>query len=335
MMKKQDGFISIVVVIKDQFDKLEKFIGELSPYLCARYSDYEIVVIDQSSNDLSSTKLDSLLNNYNSIRYIYLSYEVGRDVAVSAGIENAIGDFVVTLDILSDPIDIIEPFIERCCSGSDIVLGVSKQASTYSYLLVRPLISRVLYSIGYDFPRNFSGAMCLSRRAVNTVTESGKFYHKLYIRISRAGYSMTEYDYASRCVKTKRTISRGVIDFLQFTIFNSTKPLRWMSCIGVLGSLLAFTFALYSLGVNFFNNDVSPGWTTLVLFSSVLFSLLFTMLAFFGEYLAILLNDRSEHRSYSVVYERNSNVMLDEKRFNVLSDSESQMLNVVKTGRNK
>ncbi|MCR9421156.1 MULTISPECIES: glycosyltransferase [Vibrio] len=334
-MKKQDSFVSVILEVNDKFSILEQYVKELSSYLHQRYSDYEIVIIDQSSSSISSDKIDDLLKEYPSIRYIYLSYEVSKDVAVAAGIENAIGDFVINLDISSDPIDIIDPLVNECRTGNDIVLGVSEQKSTYLYSFVRPFISKILHSVGYDFPRNFSGTMCLSRRTVNSVTESGRFYHKLYIRIARTGYKMTEYRYDSKCIENRKTVTAGIRDALQFTIFNSTKPLRWMSGLGVFGSLLAFAFALYSLLVNLFNNNISPGWTTLVLFSSVLFFLLFTMLAFFGEYLARLLNDRSEHRSYSVVYEKNSNVMLEEERFNVLYDSETQDLNAVKTGRNK
>lgn len=334
-MKKQDSFVSVILEVNNQFSILEQYVKELSPYLHQRYSDYEIVIIDQSSSNISGGDIDNLLKEYTSIRYIYLSYEVSKDIAVAAGIENAIGDFVINLDITSDPIGIIDSLVSECRSGNDVVLGVSEQKSTYLYSFVRPFISKILNSVGYDFPRNFSGAMCLSRRTVNAVTESGRFYHKLYIRIARTGYRMTEYKYESKCVGNSKTISAGIQDALQFTIFNSTKPLRWMSGLGVFGSLLAFTFALYSLLANLFNNNISAGWTTLVLFSSVLFCLLFTMLAFFGEYLARLLNDRSEHRSYSVVYEKNSNVMLEEERFNVLYDSESQDVNAVKTGRNK
>ena len=41
------------------------------------------------------------------------------------------------------------------------------------------------------------------------------------------------------------------------------------------------------------------------------------MLSFFGEYLARLLDERSEHDEYNVVYERNSSVMFDANRNNI------------------
>ncbi|PSW65245.1 glycosyl transferase family 2 [Photobacterium leiognathi subsp. mandapamensis] len=334
-MKKQESFVSVVLVIKNNFNILTSYIKELSDDLNQSYSDYEIVIIDQSSTDETSANIDNLLTEYKSIRYILLSSEVTEDVAVAAGYENAIGDFVVNLDIQRDPVSLVNQLVTLCKQGNDIVLGVTKQPTTAMYNIIRPYVKRILRSIGYDFPRDFSGSMCLSRRTVNAVTESGRFYHKLYVRIAKTGYKSIDFKYDSKVVSNKKDIVTGIKEALHFTIFNSTKPLRWMSTLGVVGSLLAFVFAVYSIIVNIFTNNVTQGWTTLVLFSSVLFALLFTMLAFFGEYLARLLNDRSEHRSYSVVYEKNSNVMLDENRFNVLYDSESDDLNIVKTGRNK
>ena len=60
----------------------------------------------------------------------------------------------------------------------------------------------------------------------------------------------------------------------------------------------------------------------------------FIMMAFFGEYLGRLLDDRSEQADYSVVFEKNSAVMVNQDRVNVLSDSLSAEENLVQTGRN-
>jgi hypothetical protein len=68
---------------------------------------------------------------------------------------------------------------------------------------------------------------------------------------------------------------------------------------------------------------------------SLLFMLQFVMLAFFGEYLGRLLDDRSEQVDYSIVFEKNSAVMVNQDRVNVLSDSLIPYANKVQTGRNR
>jgi hypothetical protein len=68
---------------------------------------------------------------------------------------------------------------------------------------------------------------------------------------------------------------------------------------------------------------------------SALFMMQFIMMAFFGEYLGRLLDDRSEQADYSVVFEKNSAVMVNQDRVNVLSDAVSAEENLVQTGRNR
>jgi hypothetical protein len=86
---------------------------------------------------------------------------------------------------------------------------------------------------------------------------------------------------------------------------------------------------------NLINDHVTEGWTTTILFISFLFAILFTILAFFGEYLARLLNDRSEHKDYTAVFEKNSSVMQEVNRHNVQFSSVSEDENLTKTRRDK
>ncbi|EJP6369721.1 glycosyltransferase family 2 protein [Vibrio cholerae] len=333
MINCKELFVSIVLVIDKSQSNFSSYISDLSNYLSERYSDYEIIIVNNSRREFDVEYLDNLLNNYKSIRYLYLTHEVSYDLAITAGIENSIGDFVVNLNFLTDSIDIIERLVERCKSGNDIVLGVSNQKSSIMYRIIRPYIGRVLMHIGYDFPQNFSGAMCLSRRSVNAITESCFLHQKLYIRMSRSGYKFDEFSYVSLEGDSYKDVYSGIKEALHFIVFNSTKPLRWMSFVGILGSFLSFLFATYTLIVNIFQNDVAPGWTSLAIVLSALFCLMFTMLAFFGEYLGRLLNAQSSIRGYSVMYEKISNIMVSEVRLNVLSSSISDEDNKVKTGR--
>ena len=61
----------------------------------------------------------------------------------------------------------------------------------------------------------------------------------------------------------------------------------------------------------------------------------FVMMAFFGEYLGRLLDDRSEQADYSVVFEKNSAVMVNQDRINVLNNAVSKEENLVQTGRDR
>lgn len=333
---KLDCFVSVVAVLRNMSSIVEKFLRSMQRHLDQHFSDYEIVLMDQCSDDGTNEIIDLLLKEIPSVRYIEFASPVHEDVALASALENAIGDFVVLFFPLEDPVNCVFELVQMCRAGSDVIVGVAKQPQTFGYRVIRPWIQFALHKIGYHIPRNATGLRCLSRRAVNAVTQTGRFYHQLYVRIAKSGYSQSTYSYSLNSDRRRRhTLYQGIKKGLRLLIFNSTSPLRWMSSLGLLGSFMGFVFAGYSLLIRLFKNNVVEGWTTLVLFSSVLFMLLFLILAFIGEYIGRLLDDRSEQSDYSVAYEKNSSVMLNENRCNVLNESVSQDVTRVQTGRDR
>ncbi len=333
-MSKSETFVSVVLITDNQAVLISAYIKKLGVYLKERYSDYETVIIDQCSTDNTDSELGDLLSSQQSVRYIKLAQPVSYDVALAAGIENAIGDFVINLNIAFDECNLVAQFVNEGKAGHDIVIGISNQVNSRLYKCIRALSSRLIHSIGYTLPSNSTGSLCLSRRAVNSITESGRYYCKLYIRMANIGYPIRALQYDESITNIpKKTIANGIQETLHHMVFNSTKPLRWMSMLGGIGCALAMVFSSYSLIVNIINDQVAEGWTTTILFMSFLFAILFTMLSFFGEYLARLLNDRSEHKEYGVLYEKNSSVMLEENRHNVHFSSLSDELNLTQTLR--
>jgi len=319
--KKIDSFVSVVAVIDNAEELIEDYVSKLYSHLNENFVDYEIVLIDQSSTDKTQELLARLFHKIPSIRYILLSTNVHHDVALAAGLENAIGDFVILHSIKYDPVDCIVELVKHGISGYDIVIGSSEKNMTCGYKIIRPWIQWILKYIGYDLPKNATDLRCLSRRAVNAVTQTGRFHHQLYVRINKTGYPYINYRYTQLSQPNQtRSLVGGIRQALRLLVFNSTKPLRWMSTLGISGSLLAFIFAVYSILIRFFKDNIIEGWTTMILFTSLLFMILFVILAFLGEYLGRLLDDRSEQNDYSVVFEKNSSVMLDENRANVLKD---------------
>lgn len=317
-MIKNDNFVSVILVVNNQTEILISYIDKLSPYLNIHFNDYEIVIIDQNSKDDLEQKLPKSLSMHKSIRHIRLSQEESNDVALAAGLENAIGDFIINLNIESDDVELVMPLVESSLLGNDIIICTSSKVTSYLYKKVKKLSIVLLKSIGYTLPNDSTGTFCFSRRAVNAITESGRFYCKLHMRIANIGYTLHPFN-SNEYINSpkKKNITSGITETIHHMVFNSTKPLRWMSFLGISGSFIAMIFSIYSLLVHLINDTVASGWTTTILFMSILFAILFIMVSFLGEYLARLLNDRSEHKDYNVVYEKNSSVMLNEDRNNV------------------
>lgn len=335
---KSESFVSVIIKTHDLSPELTKILKEIHNEIDFNYTDYEILIVSNGPyRDIPrTTTIDHILSAISGVRYLQLSGCVHDDVVWAAGLENAIGDFVVLFDPMTDPIYLIHQAVEECKSGYDVVVGVSNQTLPYTSRFLRGIASRVLKAIDYHIPKNSTSLRCLSRRAVNAVTDTGRFHHQFYLRIQKTGYPASELPYKPENEnQVKRSVIYGFRNLVRLMVFNSSRPLRWMSLVGTVGSLSALIFAIYSILINLINGHVVEGWTTTVLFMSVLFMLQFIMLAFFGEYLSRLLDDRSEQAAYSVVFEKNSAIMVNQDRVNVLNEAVIEKSNFVQTGRDR
>lgn len=334
-MMKSESFVSVVTVIYGHLEEVYEPLKKLSLKLDESYSDYEIVVVIPGVNSTHAQIEDRILKDINCVRIILLSSPVYHDVALAAGLENAIGDFVVLWNPVADPVEVVPQIVEQCRAGSDIVIGVTNRARSLRYSLIRKMMNVALRTIDYDIPANSTSLRCLSRRAVNAVTRIGKFHHQFYLRIQKTGYTASAFNYMPVKENEGAKIIESLRRLLRLMVFNSARPLRWMSMLGFFGSVAGLLFACYSVLIHLINGHVVEGWTTTILFMSVMFIIQFVMMAFFGEYLGRMLDENSAQAGYAVVYERNSDVMVNADRVNVLETSLMHEPNNVQTGRDK
>lgn len=334
-MEKSQSFVSVVTVIDIERAHCVKVIPQLQENLEERFSDYEIVlIVKKNAQSAVALPLARMMEKIPAIRYLQLASNTPNDVALSAGLENAIGDFIVLWDLETDPIDCVGQAVELCKAGSDVVIGTAKANDSKAYEMLRPFVTWLLASADYRLPRNATSLRCLSRRAANTVMATRQFHQQLFMRIQKSGYESAQLPYKFLKARPK-TVFLGVHEMLRLMVFNSAAPLRMMSLLGLSGSAVACLFSLYALLLRFFRDDVMSGWASTVLIISFFALLQFVILAFISEYLARLLIEQSHPQSYSVVYEKNSLVMVNQDRINVLENSINTDQNFVQTGRNK
>lgn len=333
---KDESFVSVVTVInRFTADSLSR-LAEIQSELDKNFSDYEIILVVQKSlQNVLSNRIEQILKDIPCVRYLQLSSDVNSDVIWSAGTENAIGDFIICFDLCNDPVSLIKESVEICRKGNDVVVGTTKQNHSLAYQIIRPLSGWLLKLIDYHLPKDATTFRCLSRRALNSVLDTGKFYQQFFMQIQKSGYGQTELQYTSLNNTDKRTVTGAVKSTLRLMVFNSTSPLRIMSFLGLTGSTLACLFSLYSIILNLFKNDVVEGWTSTVFIISLLASMQFVILSFIAEYLNRILVEQANANGYSIVFEKNSQVMINLDRINVLEQSTSQTDNLVQTGRDR
>jgi glycosyltransferase involved in cell wall biosynthesis len=339
-MERRDVFVSVIVVTRDCNDVIEDGLLLLSHELEKAFTNHEILVIDTCSKDGTRETITGLLQKIPRVRLIGLTRTLSSEMALAAGMENAIGDVVVFFSLRNDPVDLIARGVHLCLSGNDVVVGVSKSCKPVWYpLFARCFRFLVGPMIEYQIPVFATDFRVMSRRTVNSILSEKHFHHNLFARISRLNLQATTMDYVftrrGRVEESPESFISAFQRAVSVVVFSSTKPLRLMSLLGMAGSGLSACISGYSLLLNVFKQHVVEGWTTMVLFLSVQLFLVFLILAFIGEYVARIIEETADHKDYSVLFEKHSSVMIDEERLNVYHVSTREDVSLVQTGRDR
>lgn len=330
------SFISVVTLIDADRLRIVEMLPQLERELREGYSDYEIILVAKKDAEKPITRqMKKILETTPAIRWIQLSSNTPDEVALAAGLESAIGDFIVLTDLKTDPIDLIKNAVNKCKSGVDVIVGTARCATSFGYSLLRPFATYLLKKIDYLLPKDSTLFRCLSRRAANAVISSGKFHYQLFMQIQKTEYEFAEFPYQFKLDKPKYLYA-GIREMMRLIVFNSMAPLRLMSFVGLAGSGLACLFSVYAIVLRLLRNDIVEGWASTVFLISTFSFLQFMILAFISEYLGRLLYEQRHQEAYNVVFEKNSLTMLNQDRINVLEVSvNTNDQNLVQTGRNR
>ena len=327
-MSKADVFVSVVAVLRSYGRILPAFVDEVYRTLDEHYTNFELVLVDNGSRDDTPKVVREVLKARKCVRYLRLSRRLKPETAVMAGLDAAIGDFVVTLHPDFDPPAEIPAMVEACRSGADVVLGVAPFPSTpgLAYRALRWAFYRVARGLlGIEPSRINSGYRCLTRAAVNALTRVRRRRRFFSLLASEIGLTTVTHDYGfiSRSGKTPRVnLRRSARTAASMAVNHSAAPLRLVSMLGLGGSAMSLAYSLYVVVVYLFKQDVMPGWTTLSLQVSGLFFLVFVMLTMIGEHLGRLMDEAVDRPLYHVREEQASAVMLsDLARRNVMDRS--------------
>jgi len=116
-------YLSIVIPVYNKEENLKILYKELKPFLESIGKEYEIVFVDDSSVDNSPKILHQLAKQDTRIKVVKLLSNYGQSAAIAAGLENAEGRNIVTMDadLQHDPKD-IPNLLKKLESGYDIIM---------------------------------------------------------------------------------------------------------------------------------------------------------------------------------------------------------------------
>jgi len=112
--------ISVVIPVYNEEENIEKLFERLVPVMDNLGKDYEIILVDDGSVDLSLKIL--LKHTDKRIHVIELTRNYGQHAAIFAGFESCTGDIIITMDAdLQNPPEEVPRLVERIRGGHDVV----------------------------------------------------------------------------------------------------------------------------------------------------------------------------------------------------------------------
>ena len=126
--------ISVVVPIFNEEMNVRKLYNRIADTLISMGKSYEIIFVNDGSRDASMPIIISMAEENPSVKYIDLSRNFGHQIAITAGIENAVGEHIVIMDgDGQDPPELIPALFSKACEGYEVVYAKrkSRQGETW------------------------------------------------------------------------------------------------------------------------------------------------------------------------------------------------------------
>jgi glycosyltransferase involved in cell wall biosynthesis len=329
-MKPKRCFVTVVATVADAESFVESFVRECLAVLRAHYRDFELILVDDASTDGTVAEVDRLLKGAPALRLVRLARPFGPDVALTAGLDSAIGDYIVLMQPERDPPGEIPALVRLAEEGFGVVTGVApnrpgepvwKRATRRGFYAA---CNRVL---GIRYPRDATRFQALTRAAAGAAGRARPKCPQFPVLAAQVGYGGATHAYRTLPHRGGRRAPglRGMLDrALSVVVMNSMSPLRLVSYLGIGAGLMNLLYACYVVGVNLFKSHVAEGWTTLSLQMSGMFFLVFLILVMACEYIGRTLEEAQDRPVYHVLEERNGSEQLQlTDRRNVLERSEA------------
>ena len=314
---------SFVVPIYNEQETLPELAARLSAVLDSLDGSSEVVLVDDASSDDSFRLLLDLHERDDRFKPIRLARNFGHQVAISAGIDFALGDAVVIMDgDLQDPPEVVPELIARWREGYDVVYAVrtKREGDPWHKRLLAVLFYRVLRRLTQtDVPADAGDFRLVDRRAVDSfklLRERNRYvrgmfawvgFNQIGVPYERDARYGGERKYTFR--KSLKLAIDGIVSF-------STVPLRAVLAIGFVIAGLSFLLALFAVAARLADWYRTPGWASILLAVSLLGGVQLTLIGVVGLYVGRIAEEVKARPLYVVreAYGLSSRSVEDDER---------------------
>jgi dolichol-phosphate mannosyltransferase len=285
------AFIFPIYNEADNIDLLHETVNKVITGLTDRY-EFSFIYVDDGSRDQSLERLTALAEVDNRVTVVELSGNFGHQMAVTAGLDLVDADATIVMDSdMQDPPRVALKLIEKWAQGFDVVYAQrrSRQGSTFKKLTANIFYWALRKMAAVDIPKNTGDFRLIDRKVVDELRKYRERDRFLRGLVSYIGFRQTAvlFDRDQRHAGVTGYPLRKMLRFAADGILGfSVTPLRMISRLGYLISVLSFLGILYVIGVKLFAPQTAvSGWAFITIAMFFLGGIQIIMLGVLGSYI--------------------------------------------------
>jgi glycosyltransferase involved in cell wall biosynthesis len=288
-------------VLDKFYDRLIGVVGSINTY------EFEILFINDGSNDLTLNKIKNYRKKDNRISYVSLSRNFGKETAMIAGLDYAMGDATVIIDAdLQDSPELIPEMIKYWEQGYDDVYARRRNRDGESWF--KKWSSRTFYKVlqgmtKIKIQKDTGDFRLLDKRCVEALKKLRETQRYTKGMFSWVGYNKKEILFDRECRAAGRTkwnyfklINLAIEGITSFTTF----PLRVSSFFGIIVSIFAFLYMIVIIFKTLIYGEKIQGYPSLMVVLLFLGGIQLISIGIIGEYIGRIFNETKKRPLYFI-----------------------------------
>jgi polyisoprenyl-phosphate glycosyltransferase len=245
------AYISVISPVYRAENIVEELVFQIIQSVTVISNDFEIILVEDGSPDNSWVKIEEQCKKDKRVKGIQLSRNFGQHHAISAGLDNASGEWIIVMDCdLQDRPDQIPIMFHKAQEGYDIVLGRRHNRRDSILKKITSLIfHKVLsYFTGVKFDRTIANYGVYNRKAIHSVLKMRESIRYFPTMVKWVGFKSIAVDiehserYEGTTTYNLKKLLRLAADIM---LAYSDKPLRMTVKTGMFISLFSVLYGIY------------------------------------------------------------------------------------------
>lgn len=299
--------LSVVVSCYNEELALRQFYAETSKVLKSLSWDYELIFVNDGSQDGSIEILKELAAGDEKVKVVDFSRNFGHEAAMIAGMDYSSGDGIVCMDAdLQHPPECLPGIIAKLDEGYDVINMVrtkNESAGWFKNFAGAAFYRLINFLSDVKFEPNASDFFAVSKKAAKVLkTNYREKVRFLRGYVQNIGFRRTtiEYEARNRVAGESKYSIKKLITFSMNTIMCfSNLPLKLGIYAGGFAGVLGIIMMIYTIW-SWAEVGTPSGYATTIVLICFMFAILFLIVGIIGNYIAILFAELKDRPIYIV-----------------------------------